>query len=248
MDLTGIGSVADLLKTGINKIWPDPAQAAAAKVAIMQAEQAGALKEMDDQFQLNIGPLGCTLNFQVSGPNPVAPGSPPPVERVATIRLSLQHLIHCPRSQRMLPPTRIAPGDAVRDGQVFPAEVDHVVFRRGIAERIKELAPDHIRGRAQFRKTRRIEFQQVAILEPVFNDTNGNVTFVMTPINAPLKANPASWAPFYVPVHPVSASPFVGTLQCTHIPADNCPDHGPLIAGAAASIEPSVYGAAGQRW
>jgi hypothetical protein len=87
-----------------------------------------------------------------------------------------------------------------------------------------------------------------SVLEPVFNDTNGNVTFVMTPINAPLKANPASWAPFYVPVYPVSASPFVGTLQCTHIPADNCPDHGPLIAGAAASIEPSVYGAAGQRW
>jgi hypothetical protein len=45
-----------------------------------------------DQFQLNLGPLGCTLNFQVSGANPVAPGSPPPIERVATIRLSLQHL------------------------------------------------------------------------------------------------------------------------------------------------------------
>ncbi len=45
-----------------------------------------------DQFQLNLGPLGCTLNFQVSGANPVAPGIPPPIERVATIRLSLQHL------------------------------------------------------------------------------------------------------------------------------------------------------------
>ena len=45
-----------------------------------------------DQFQLNLGPFGCTLNFQVSGANPVAPGSPPPIERVATIRLSLQHL------------------------------------------------------------------------------------------------------------------------------------------------------------
>jgi hypothetical protein len=45
-----------------------------------------------DQFQLNLGPLGCTLNFQVSGANPVAPGSMPPIERVATIRLSLQHL------------------------------------------------------------------------------------------------------------------------------------------------------------
>jgi hypothetical protein len=45
-----------------------------------------------DQFQLNLGPLGCTLNFQVSGANPVAPGVPPPIERVATVRLSLQHL------------------------------------------------------------------------------------------------------------------------------------------------------------
>ena len=45
-----------------------------------------------DQFQLNLGPLGCTLNFQVSGANPVAPGTMPPIERVATIRLSLQQL------------------------------------------------------------------------------------------------------------------------------------------------------------
>jgi len=45
-----------------------------------------------DQFQLNLGPLGCTLNFQASGANPVAPGVMPPIERVATIRLSLQHL------------------------------------------------------------------------------------------------------------------------------------------------------------
>ena len=79
------------------------------------------------------------------------------------------------------------------------------------------------------------------VLEPVFDDTTGNVTFVMTPLKAPLKANPASWAPFYVPVYPVSAS--VGTLQCTHLPADNCPDHGPPIAALAASLVPTVYGA-----
>ncbi len=80
-------------------------------------------------------------------------------------------------------------------------------------------------------------------IEPVFDDTTGNVTYVKTPINAPLNANPASWAPFYVPVYPVSASASVGTLQCTHLPADNCPDHGPPIAAAAAAIVPSVYGA-----
>ena len=52
MDITGIGSIADLLKDGIDKIWPDPAKAAEAKVAILQAQQAGALKDLDDQFQL----------------------------------------------------------------------------------------------------------------------------------------------------------------------------------------------------
>ncbi len=45
-----------------------------------------------DQFQLNLGPLGCALNFLVSGANPVASGSMPPIECIATIRLSLQHV------------------------------------------------------------------------------------------------------------------------------------------------------------
>ena len=79
-------------------------------------------------------------------------------------------------------------------------------------------------------------------LEPVFDDVTGNAKFIMTPLKAPLNANPRAWAPFYVPVYPISASASVGTLQCTHTPADNCPDHGPPIAAAAASIVPSVYG------
>ena len=79
-------------------------------------------------------------------------------------------------------------------------------------------------------------------IEPVFDDTTGNVAFVMTPNHAPLHANPASWAPFYVPVYPVTASASVGTLQCPHVPADTCPDHGPPIALGAAAAVPAVYG------
>ena len=79
-------------------------------------------------------------------------------------------------------------------------------------------------------------------IEPVFDDTTGNVNYVMTPNHAPLNANPASWAPFYVPVYPVTASASVGTLQCTHVPSDNCPDHGPPIALAVAAAVPAVYG------
>jgi hypothetical protein len=45
-----------------------------------------------DQFQVNLGPYGCTLNFMLSSATPPAPGSVPQAERMATIRMSLQHL------------------------------------------------------------------------------------------------------------------------------------------------------------
>jgi len=57
LDAMGIGSVADLIKTGIDKIWPDPAKAAEAKVAILQAEQAGAFKQMDAELQTNLAQI-----------------------------------------------------------------------------------------------------------------------------------------------------------------------------------------------
>ena len=81
-----------------------------------------------------------------------------------------------------------------------------------------------------------------SVIEPTIDDVTGNVTYVMTPLNAPLHANPKAWAPFYVPVYPLGVS-FAGPLQCTHLPADNCPDHGPPIAAAAAQIVPAVYSA-----
>jgi hypothetical protein len=55
MDIkTDIGSIADFLKDGMDKIWPDPERRAAAQVAILQAQQAGAFKEMDAQLAVNI--------------------------------------------------------------------------------------------------------------------------------------------------------------------------------------------------
>ena len=45
-----------------------------------------------DQFQVSIGPYGCTLNFMLTGPIPPAPGSPPQAERLATVRTSIEHL------------------------------------------------------------------------------------------------------------------------------------------------------------
>jgi hypothetical protein len=34
-----------------------------------------------------------------------------------------------------------------------------------------------------------------------------------------------------------------GTLLCQDVPQENCPDHGPAVAGAAAAIMAKVYGA-----
>jgi len=79
------------------------------------------------------------------------------------------------------------------------------------------------------------------VLEPVYNDEQaGTIGYVSTPIGAPMHANPSAWSPFFVPVYPVGST--VGTLLCTSTPVENCPDHGPGIAAAAAAIVPSVYG------
>ncbi len=45
-----------------------------------------------DSFQLNTGPFGVTLNFMVSSHAPPAPGTIPQSERLATVRMSLEHL------------------------------------------------------------------------------------------------------------------------------------------------------------
>lgn len=65
----------------------------------------------------------------------------------------------------------------------------------------------------------------------------GRIIYLQTPNNAPdpVKSNPRSWAPIYVPVYPVGTTAAT-TFSCAHMPADNCPDHGPAVAGAAQGI------------
>jgi hypothetical protein len=53
-DITGIGSIADLASTVIDKIFPDKTKAAEAKAALAQAQLEGNLKAVDDQFQVQI--------------------------------------------------------------------------------------------------------------------------------------------------------------------------------------------------
>lgn len=54
LDLTGFGSVADLLKDGMDKIWPDPAKKAEVTIALMNAQNAGLFKQMDADLQARL--------------------------------------------------------------------------------------------------------------------------------------------------------------------------------------------------
>jgi hypothetical protein len=86
-----------------------------------------------------------------------------------------------------------------------------------------------------------------SVLEPVYNDEQaGEIGYINQPLNAPqpVHANPVAWDPFYVVVYPVTSTvPETTTLQCQHLPVDNCPTNGPQIAAFAVNNEPAVYGA-----
>jgi len=82
-----------------------------------------------------------------------------------------------------------------------------------------------------------------AVLEPVYDDMTGQIRYVSTPRGAPnpVNSNPVASAPFYLPVYPAGSAVGV-TLNCQDVPAENCPDHGPAVAGLARALEPGVYG------
>jgi hypothetical protein len=80
-------------------------------------------------------------------------------------------------------------------------------------------------------------------IEPAYDDTTGGVVYIQTPNNVPVHPNNHNVAPLYLVVYPAGSGIDPSTLNCAHVPADNCPDHGPAVAGAVMSIEPSVYGA-----
>jgi hypothetical protein len=80
------------------------------------------------------------------------------------------------------------------------------------------------------------------VVEPVYDDMTGQIRYVSTPrgVPDPVKSNPVAAAPFYLPVYPAGST--VPTLNCQDVPVENCPDHGPAVAGLAQALEPGVYG------
>jgi hypothetical protein len=88
-------------------------------------------------------------------------------------------------------------------------------------------------------------------IEPAYDDATGTLVYLRTPnqvranvANVPIDPGtgmPKNVAPIYLPVYPVGSGIDPASLNCAHVPADNCPDHGPGVAGAAMAIVPSVY-------
>jgi hypothetical protein len=93
----------------------------------------------------------------------------------------------------------------------------------------------------------RINLKQVLI--PLYDWDTGKIMIGSTPVScqyvntcAPQVAKQIpkfEIQPFYLVVYPMGVHV---PVQCTHHPADNCPDHGPVIADGAMQLVPSVYG------
>jgi hypothetical protein len=88
-------------------------------------------------------------------------------------------------------------------------------------------------------------------IEPAYDLSTGDLIYIQTPNGPPVHPAqhidpatglPKNVAPLYLPVYPVGSGIDPASLNCAHVPADNCPDHGPEVAGAAMNIVPSVYG------
>jgi hypothetical protein len=93
----------------------------------------------------------------------------------------------------------------------------------------------------------RVKLKQVLI--PLYDWDTGKVLIGSTPVNCQYVETCAPQVakhipkfeiqPFYLVVYPLGVHV---PVQCTHVPADNCPDHGPIIADGAMQLVPSVYG------
>ncbi len=81
-----------------------------------------------------------------------------------------------------------------------------------------------------------------ATIEPAFDDANGSYVYLLTPNNAQVHPNAHNVAPLYLPVYPAGSGIDPSTLNCAHVPADNCPDHGPEVTAAVMHAMPGVYG------
>jgi len=92
MDITGIGSVLDFGGKILDKIFPDPAQKAAAQLELYKAQQAGEFKEMDQAFALMQSQIEVN-KVEAANPNTFVSGGRPFVLWVCGIALAYVSIV-----------------------------------------------------------------------------------------------------------------------------------------------------------
>ena len=75
-------------------------------------------------------------------------------------------------------------------------------------------------------------------VEPAYDDVTGTIIYLWTPNKAKVHPNAHNVAPLYLPVYPTGVGIDPASLNCAHVPADNCANHGVGVAGAAQQIMP----------
>ena len=91
-DLTGIGSVFDFLGKAADKIWPNADEANKAKFAMFQAQQAGELAGLAQEFELMKSQIEANA-VQAASPNVFVSGPRPFIMWVCGIALAYVALI-----------------------------------------------------------------------------------------------------------------------------------------------------------
>lgn len=90
-----------------------------------------------------------------------------------------------------------------------------------------------------------------ATVEPAYDYATGGTVYILTPTKAKVRVHgtpPPNVAPLYLVAYPVGSGIDPMSLDCAHMTAtlttiaDNCPDHGFLVAGGAMALAPTVYG------
>jgi hypothetical protein len=92
LDITGISSVLDFGSKIIDRVWPDPQQAAAAKLELFKAQQAGEFKEMDQAFEIAKAQIGVNQTEAGNGSTFVS-GWRPAIGWVCASALGYQYLL-----------------------------------------------------------------------------------------------------------------------------------------------------------
>lgn len=84
-------------------------------------------------------------------------------------------------------------------------------------------------------------------VEPAYNDANGQLVYLQTPINISTppnstNTNPRAVAPLYLVMYPPGSAVLSNhNLNCMGVPG-NCPDHDGVVAGIATHAMSGVYG------